>query len=83
MCNWKPRREVIMGHKSYKNSDQIFLKFGENHWLTDRRSANSREIKYKDNKNYTQSKLLKTNKDKTLKAAKEKRWMLHTWEPTI
>lgn len=45
-----------MGHKkSYKNNEQIVLKSGENHWLTDLRSANSREIKYKDNKNQEQT----------------------------
>lgn len=62
-----------MEHQTLQNNDHVFLKFGENHWFTNLRQANPREIKYKENKTKPNRVKLLNNKDKTLKAG-----MLHT-----
>ena len=33
-----------LGTESYKNSDQLFLKFGENHWLSTVRTVNPKRL---------------------------------------
>ena len=36
-----------LGTESYKNSDQLFLKFGENHWLSTVRTVNPKRLNKK------------------------------------
>lgn len=33
-----------LGTESYKNSDQLFLKFDENHWLSTVRTVNPKRL---------------------------------------